>query len=155
MIDHHHHHSNNGTSTGCPSRQNHTSMMDYAQQQCHNQISNGYMNPNGQCVNHGYQMCSQNQNVTARYPMSGASGYPHQQQQNTGYGCAPHISEPLTSPAVATTAPQDSVGPPQTAQMSRPCAHASNYDRSRFTVLSTDAWLWNSHRLQSSRLHDA
>ncbi|GLV32090.1 cubitus interruptus [Carabus blaptoides fortunei] len=129
--DHHHHHSNNGTSTGCPSRQNHTSMMDYVQQQqqCHNQIPNGYLNPNGQCVNHGYQMCSQNQNVTARYSMSGATGYPHQQQQNTVYSCAPHISEPLTSPAVATTAPQDSVGPPQTAQMSRPCAHSGNYDQ--------------------------
>lgn len=79
-------------------------------QQCH--MQHQYCNnENNHVCQYNYKFCQHNRI------------YPSMHSPNM----CNQISEPLTSPAVATTAPIDQMGPPQTAQMSRPCIH--NYDQ--------------------------
>lgn len=96
------------------------------------QANNTYMSAGlaqNQCNNHNYQMCSTNNYSNAGcHTNKHMNNYPcnpntYSTMQPQGYGCVPNINEPLTSPAMAAPAPNETITQPQQAQMSRPCTH--------------------------------
>lgn len=93
------------------------------------QTNNTYMNSamqipsQNQCNNHNHQMCSTN-NYAGCHTNKHMNNYTcNPNTYSQGYSCIPNINEPLTSPAMAAPAPNDTINQPQQAQMSRPCAH--------------------------------
>nr|XP_023018240.1 transcriptional activator cubitus interruptus isoform X2 [Leptinotarsa decemlineata] len=70
-----------------------------------NQNYGGNMS-NHYCQNHNYNQTHYNCN-----------------NYQNGFNCAPNLSEPLPSPAMATPAPNEVMNHPQQAQMNRPCLH--------------------------------
>lgn len=104
----------------CSTRQVHN------QQHCQGQVPHNqpptYNNTNSEAVNHCFQMCNQYNAQNKQY-------CPHKSRSYNQITCNQQISEPLSSPAVANTAPVEQMGPPQTAQMTRPCVHTGNYDQ--------------------------
>lgn len=110
------------TENMCSPRQTHKHEYN---QHCQTQAPhnpNGYCNTNGDNMN--YQMCPQYGLQNKAFCHRDHRNYPP--MHSPGVVCNQQISEPLSSPAVAKTAPVEQMGPPQTAQMSRPCVH--NYE---------------------------
>lgn len=122
----------NWNNSRCPKTENLCSpRVLHNQQHCQSQIQHTqvpvYNSSNNEKTNHCYQNCNQFCIQNKPFCQHKSRAYP--QMHSPGVACNQQISEPLSSPAVANTAPIEQMGPPQAAQMSRPCNHTANYDQ--------------------------